>query len=617
MKLKITLSFFLFNYILCFSQIMTKVNSVTNEIENFEAVSKMDDDSDINDQKVDSRIYYKINGKYYKKVYYSHLTPQLFGAKGNGTYRKIGDTRALEKGSDDNEAIEKFLSIRKRTNFTGSHLGGSSLYFPYSVYKTSGAYIIDDHYTSLIGDGNGASIIHAVNSDKNIDTPLFTFGRKQSDQAFDALLTGGGIKDISLITDNFSIRNYALLLDYVEYMKFRDIDFIGFGKSAIKGVFWEGSFTNIKFEGCGTLQQADNNGNPLTGIIDSESGTDNKHKDASNNTLFTKLTFSSCAGTLLKFTSEKNSTVNMNINGIYAETYQGNSEKADDLPLIYSKQSKNNSIINGFITVNNTGKERNGTVIKLEELSDLTISTINISLNPIEGYLKRSIRRLRSFAYIANTSVLSMSNITIADPTDSVGYGITSVPPFFEGDGKIYFDLLKIQILDSKYGGTRRLTNIFDRKLKATGNLLLQPFDINGAVTSLYIDVIFTNGRITIISDKIPDNFDTWEIGDRIEFKYATKEGNLGKIVTSSGTTGQLRSIYGSAEKDSKELIVNNSQNLLVGDWIEIDGVEGYNRIAEIKDNKVILEQKNQKLVKNAKISFHKPIWRNYGCVEI
>lgn len=606
----------LFSWVSNFSQIVTKVDPVTKDVENFESISKWSDGSDMNDKKIDNKMYYKIDGKYYKKVYYSQNTPQLFQAKGDGAYNKKGDTHALEKGSDDNQALDKFLSSRKKTNTTGSHFGGSSLYFPYSVYKTSGAYTIDDHYTTLIGDGSGASIVHSINNNKNIEVPVFTFSRKQAGDAFDALLTGGGIKDLSLITDNSSVRNYAMLLDYTEYMKFSDIDFVGFGKSAVKGNFWESSFTNIKFEGCGTLQEVGSDGNPLTGVIDSESGTNNKYKDASNNTLFTKITFSSCAGTLLKFTSARNTTVNMNINGLYAETYPGNTEKADELPLIYSKQAKNNSITNGFITVNNTGKERNGTVIKLDQASDLSLSSLNISLNPIEGYLKRSIRRLRSFAYIANTSTLSLSNITISDATDSVGYGISSVPPFFEGEGSVNFNLLKVQILDSKFGGTRRITNIFDRKLRATGSLLLQPYDTNGAVASLQKNITFSDGRITLMSDRIPDNIETWEIGDKIAYKDVTKEGNLGKVVTSPGTTGKLENVFGNIDKNSVELTVTKPQNLLIGDWIEIEGVEGYNRIAKINGNKIILEQKSQKTIKDAKIIFHMPEWKKYGCIE-
>ena len=141
-------------------------------------------------------------------------------------------------------------------------------------------------------------------------------------------------------------------------MNFEDIIIHGFGKSAFKGSFWEGYFNNVKLEAVGSLQEADSNGIPITGVIDTDSGSNNQYRDASNNTLFNKLTFSGCGGTHLKLVSFKNTTVNFNINGIYTETYFEDLGKSDNLPLIYMNKARNCTITNGFFTINPTGVTR-------------------------------------------------------------------------------------------------------------------------------------------------------------------------------------------------------------------------------------------------------------------
>lgn len=523
--MKTAVLFLLFFSVSAYAQTITIADKNTKQINSYREVITFHDGTPMNDQKLDNNIYIKHNGKYYRKNISSENTPMNYGAKGNGSYKSKGDINQLEKGEDDLQSIDQFIKSRKKTADVGSHLGGSSLYFPYSVYKVKNSYLINDHYTEIYGDGAGASIIHALSDGKNTEVPLFTFKKgTEGSNSWDGLLSGGGLKNIQLKTDNSSNQNTALLLDYVEFMKFEDVNFSGFGKSAIKGSFWEGYFKNLKFEDCGTMQLADKNGNPLNGIIDTDSDSNSKFRDASNNSLFEKLTFSSCSGTLLKFTTVKNTTVNLNVSGIYAESYHGDLGKADELPFVYMIRSKNCTINNGFITVNTSKVKRRATVFKLDEGSDLAVSNLNVSLNPESTFLDKSVQRLRSFGNINGSSKLSFSNITIGDPTDSVGFEEDSTPPFFEGNGTLNFNLLTVHTLNYNNGGTRRITNLFDRALEASGDVLFQVFDQNGNVKQLQKKVRFDNGKVSLSGNEVPATPETWVKGDKII--YDARSGN-------------------------------------------------------------------------------------------
>lgn len=597
-----------------YSQTITITDKNTKQINSYREVTTYYDGTKMTDQKLDNKIYIKLNGKFYRKNISTENTPMNYGAKGNATYRSNGDINQLEKGDDDSQSIDQFIKSRKKTADMGSHLGGSSLYFPYSIYKVKNAYLIDDHYTEITGEGAGASVIHALSDGKNSDIPIFTFKKGiETSNTWDALLSGGGFKNIQFKTDNSAIRNTAVLLDYVEFMKFEDVNFSGFGNSAIKGNFWEGYFKNLKFEGCGTMQKADKSGNPLNGIIDTDSDSKSKFRDASNNSLFEKLTFSSCTGTLLKFTTVKNTAVNLNVNGLYAESYPGDLGKADELPFVYMIRAKNCSINNGFITVNTSRVKRNATIFKLDEGSDLSVSNLNITLNPEKTFLDRSVQRLRTFGIINASSKLSLSSVTIGDPTDSVGFEENSTPPFFEGNGTLNFNLVTIQTLSYNNGGTRRITNIFDRSLEATGNVLFQLFDQNGSVKQLQKKITFENGKIYLSANEIPLTPETWMTGDRILYD-APKGCSLGQICVTAGTSGQLNNVKGSADKGSKTISLNNSKGLLNGDWISYGSNKEYNRISNISGNTLTLQQPVGQKLSNSSIGFHAPAWKEFGC---
>ncbi|MDF0718813.1 hypothetical protein P0M11_02255 [Kaistella sp. PBT33-4] len=591
------------------AQIITVVDPKTRLVQNYEEIKVLSGGRPVSSAAVDGKVIIEKDGRFYRIVNFSAVSPKDFGAKGDAMYRLEGDINALRSGTDDTEAIGRFLGTRNISAPTGSHLYGTALYFPYSVYRTSGAYIISDHYTKIYGDGPGISIIHA-NAGQNREEPLFFFGRKPTVNAWDSLLSGGGLSNLQINTDNSSIRSNAVVLDYVEYMSFQDLYFSGFGKSAIKGSFWEGYFRNIKFENCGTMQTSNNLGLPLSGVIDSESETSNPYSDASNNSLFEKLTFSSCAGTLLKLTAAKNTTVNMNFNGLYIESYYEDAGPVNDLPMIYTRNAKSVTINNGFITVNSTGIVRKGLAVYVDDNSSLSLSNFALTLNPVDGYTKRSVKRLDSFIRIDVGSVLSLHTVKFADPTDSVGFGLDSVPALIRGEGKLMMNLITFDILASHRGGTRRLTNLIDRRLQATGLVLVTPFDHKGEVPLLRTTLQYTEGKISVLADEIPASVETWDNGDHIKF-ITPKNETVGMVCTEPGTSGTLMNVVGSGRKNEKTLTVNSVAGLLVGDWIRVGDDSNYNRISGITGKKISLEQPLNFTVSEVKTSYKAPVWKN------
>lgn len=615
MKRKKILFLLLFVFYLTEGQVVTLVDEKTKEIFNFKEVIHFFDGSIMNDTKIDDVIYKKINGKYYKRIWGDEITPVMYGVKGDAYYKNYGDLQSLYSGTDDTQAISEFINSRKQNKINKNHLGGSFLYIPHSIYKVMGNYIIDDHYTIISGDGQGATIIHALNKNKDKDKPLFIFRKSIKGNSWDDLLTGGGLQRITLKTDNSSIRNIAVGLDFVEYMTFRDLYIEGFGKSAIKGTFWECYFDNLKLTGCGSQQTLDENGEPLFGIVDT-SNDNPARSNLSNNTLFNKLTFSSCFGTLLRLTSNFAQSVNMNINGIYAETYFQDSGIVDELPLVFVKNSIGNTINGGFITINSTGNLRSASVIKMNGISELKLSSLSISFNPINGYLVRPIRRLKNIVELKSiNSKLYLTDVTFSDQVDAVGYGLESVPPLIQGIGICNLNNVVFNILDYNSGGTRRFTNLVDRRLKSNGTLLVIPYDKNGEIPSLRKNIRLNNGKLILSSDILPNSIETWEIGDKIEYTN-TREGRVGKVCISPGTTGTLKNIIGNIKKGTNILEVNSSKDFLVGDWIEIFGSKGYNRIEKITKNRLFLEQKHIVNSTNSSISFHSPLWKEIYCMD-
>lgn len=602
---------FLFSFITVNAQTISLVNSTTKEVELFKKVNSWYDGSVMTLSKVDNTIYKSINGVYYKKVISSDFIPQLFGAKGDSKYRvNDGDPNELIFGTDDTKSLNDFFKSRKKTENRGNHVGGSSLFFPQSIYKSYGGHIIDDHNTLLIGDGSGISIIHAISNNTNTNQPLILFGKTTKSSSWDNLLTGGGIERMSLRTNNKDIRNYGVKLDFVEYMTFRDLNMEGFGKSAFLGNFWESYFENIKISASGALQEVDEKGVPILGLIDTTNPTG--IKNLSNNTLFNKLTFSSCFGTWIKLTASTAQTSNMNIHGFSGETYYGNAGKVDNQPIIYVSNAIGNSINGGFITVNSTNVERNATIVEMNSTSELKLSNFSITFNPIKDDLgTRPIRRLRSIADLkSDNSKLILNDVTIYDQVDGIGFNLDSTPSLIEGKGISLLTNVIFNLKSENIGGTRRLTNFISRGIKASGNVLVIPADLNGELPSQKKTLEFTDGKITVYQNKLPTAIDTWAIGDKIIKVNSDNILQTGWYCISPGTSGDLKGRLGTTNKNSRSLNINDSSLLLIGDWIKIEGIEEYNRISDIKGKLITLEQAVMKSVINSKITFHKPQWK-------
>ncbi|UFK97123.1 hypothetical protein [Kaistella faecalis] len=595
------------------SQTISLVDPISKKVLTYEEIAILPNGQKVTVKDADGSFIIQLNQKFYKTVNYTSITPKNYGAKGDGVYSNSGDMNALKSGSDDTQPLSDFFKNRQKTSAFGSHMGGNSLYIPSSVYRSNGSYVIDDHFTKIFGDGPGATIIHAI-ADKNENAPVFLYGRKPVENAWDSLLTGGGISNLHINSENARIRNFGVVLDFTEYMNFENLSFRNIGKSAIKGNFWESYFSNIKVESSGQNQKAEENGVPETGIIDFAYSTKNPHRDASNNSYFNKITFSSCTGTLIKLSATSNTTVNINFNGLYAETYPGNTGLPEELPLVYSINSQNSSINSGFITVNSSGTQRNGLAFLLDGNSSLSVSNFSFNLNPVEGYLKRSVRRLSAFGRISFGSTITLNNVNFEDPTDSVGFGISSPKPLLYGTGKLLLNLVQFHILDINSGGTRRVTNLIDRTLKATGNVLVIPYDRNGKVQSLQKSLQFNEGKITLFADSAPTTVDAWEIGDKIQYSEPNG-GVVGLVCTEPGTSGTLKKITVSGKKGDKSVKSIFSGSLLVGDWIKFAGSDEYNRISTIRNNELLLEQPLAKNLSNAVLSFKPPVWETFQII--
>ncbi len=562
----------------------------------------------LSDTKIDNFLYFKIDNKYYKKANTTEIIPQLFGAKANGQYNLSDDTNSLIKGDDDDKAIIDFLINSRNIGLSLEKFGATTFYFPTAIYKSSGSYTIRNNGSIIFGDGSKSTLLHSVNSGENNDTPFIRFKISDKGSTSENLLSGGGLEKISIRTNNANIRNFGLNLVFTEYLTFRDVNIEGFGKSAIKGGFWESYFENIKIGACGALQLADNNGNPITGVIDT-SNDDPIRPDSSNNTLFNKLTLSSNFGTWLKLTATSSQTVNININGLYAESYYGDAGDVDNLPIIYVSNATGNSINGGFITINSTNKLREADLIKMDKISEISLSNLVITFNPIDGYLKRPIRRLTSIANLKSiNSKILLRDVTINDQVDGIGYGLDNVPPLINGIGICNLYNVTFKLLSLSKGGTRRLTNLIDKKLITNGSIQVLPNDENGEIPSLNKRIDFINGSMIVYDDFLPKTNDTWSIGDKILKNNVKSSDEIGWICIQDGTTGVLN-IKGTGKKNTKTLKVDNTHGLLKGDWIQISNLSGYNRVSMIKDNVIYLEQLILNDIENAVTQFLKPKW--------
>lgn len=215
-------SLFIFSVFFTFSvgtavygQNISVVDPVSKKVLTYEEIDILPNGEKVTSKNVDGSFIIQRNQKFYKAVNYSSITPKNYGAKGNGVYYNSGDMNALKSGNDDTQPLADFFKNRQKTPVYGSHMGGSSLYLPSSVYLSSGSYTIDDHYTKIFGDGPGATIIHAVAA-KNENAPVFFYGRKPVGNA--SVSTKSDSKSINVKMERYKYKSSLYFLKKYEKM---------------------------------------------------------------------------------------------------------------------------------------------------------------------------------------------------------------------------------------------------------------------------------------------------------------------------------------------------------------------------------------------------------------
>jgi len=553
--------------------------------------------------------------------------PQQYGAAGNGKYNTSGDSNGLQAGAtDDTTAITAWLAARKATNSTGGHEGGAGyLLLPSNVFWTTGAFTINDHYTTISGQGYGASMIHANVSGGNQATPVLTFQKSVTGNAWNDLLSGGGLQGLTLKTDNSSIRNIALNLEYVEKMRFRDLQIEGFGVSAIEYWGWEGYLENIHILAAGALQTNTSNLSNTGVIYFGPQDATNPNYTAygyADNTIVNGLDMSGCYGTWLYFNSYTGQTAGIQINRFTAETSPGTDAGGiDNVPIIYANKADVVGISDMQFQVNTTGVTRRGHWLRMDgATSQFSIGPNSaVSMNPTSGITTRVTQRLSDFAFVNQSdAILNLgTGFTLADKSDSIGYQETGgEPPLFTGTGTVNFQGLRVQVLDSSLGSYRRATNVFARTLNATGDMHYESYITTGAYHRYYR---FDSGVVTYFSNSLPTALDHWVAGDKVQYgtNGVAPGGYSGMVCTQSGNTGTLSGVTGTTTgAPTYTITVNAASNLLVGDYVALAGGASVNIISAINGNTLTVQLSEPNNVTNGSLSFFAPIWKGYGAIQ-
>lgn len=296
----------------------------------------------------------------------------------------------------------------------------------------------------------------------------------------DPLLRGGGVSNLTLKTDNKQISSFGIQLEHVEYMHFENLVLENFFKSALMGCFWESNFENLTFRASGADIKSDN-GVPDYGVLDFDSHSTSTKRDAPNNTNFTKLTFSSCFGTHIRAAAYANSIVNINIFGLYDETYPFDGGAVDNLPIYFFKGVKNFNITGGFLTVNTTNVNRNAYCVQIaNDKRNGTISFNNFEflLNyKVDLFTQNKTRRLKSFIYLENNQQITLNNVSLNDASGSVGLNFPS-RYLIDGESGSLINLTNVTFHVKK--GIWNAGNIVSPKVSKKGNITLIYYNDEG-----------------------------------------------------------------------------------------------------------------------------------------
>lgn len=115
-----------------------------------------------------------------------------------------------------------------------------------------------------------------------------------------------------------------------------------------------------------------------------------------------------------------------------------------------------------------------------------------------------------------------------------------------------------------------------------------------------------------------PSFYQTWEIGDRLEYQTPTSGGSLGQIATAAGTTGTLAGVTADTTNGSTVITVNTTTGLRVGDYVSVAGGSTLTarRITAISGTSVTLSGSNEaSAVTGQAVSYSAPTFKAYGTI--
>jgi hypothetical protein len=408
----------------------------------------------------------------------------------------VDDLNTLRSGTDNTDAFWAMLTALPN----GGLFSGRTVPLPAGACRlVNPGLSLARHNVTLQGQGAGATVLHGQTQPNTLSRPLLTIGRVPDAPASQPL-RGGGLKDLTLKTDNTAMLPTGAVLDFVEYQDWENVSLEGFGESGMQGGFWESYFRALTFRNCGFGQTpGPNPDEPAHGVLDFDSQSDAPGRDACNNTTFDKLTFSSCAGTIIRMVALRNSTVNINLNGINAENYYHDAGPADEQPLIYMDRVMNINLTGGFITVNPGGVRRSATVLRIGNgvyNGMVNVQSMTIFMNDRQPNVAPA-QRLRSFADLGRTAQLSLRNVTLADELGQVGTapagGIAPGSYLIEGKAgaRLWLDNVEIRLPAT---GGRTAEQLIDPAIDVTGTLTVRLFSALGIPSGQVVTYRFSGG---------------------------------------------------------------------------------------------------------------------------
>jgi hypothetical protein len=394
-------------------------------------------------------------------------------------YNQTGDPNAIKSGTYVTEDLRKAID-GLQSDEGAAKAGGSKLKLEAGIYRSkasSKGFTIDQNNSFIEGDGMGTTTIHfeAQNSSNEIG-----FKYAMPANVPDRLIRGGGLQNITLKTDNANIVSYGLQIDYAEYMQFKNLSIENFAISALFGCFWESNFENLVFRASGAAQKQIA-GVPQWGVLDFDSHSTIGNRDACNNTNFSKITFSSCFGTHIRCVANANTNVNINMYGLYDESYPGEGGDVDELPIYYFKGTKNFNVIGGFLTINPTATNRNAYAVRIASDSrNGQVSFTNFEFLQNHGgggFAPNAIRRLSAFIYLEKNQSIALTNVTVNDASGSVGKGLSS-PHLIDGESgsTVFFQNVNFHIKK----GVWNIDNIISPLVNKQGTIAIVFYDNNG-----------------------------------------------------------------------------------------------------------------------------------------